>query len=97
MSWWVAYIGLGLFAGLWPAGDWRRIGDGADAGHDVCRTSSVPANEVLHLALGTSVATILFTSISSLRTHHQHGAALWKAVIQITPGILLHGRERCLR
>jgi uncharacterized membrane protein YfcA len=35
------------------------------------------------------MATILFTSLSSLRTHHQHGAVLWKIVIQIAPGILL--------
>ncbi|MEC9085172.1 MAG: TSUP family transporter, partial [Pseudomonadota bacterium] len=26
-----------------------------------------------HLAVGTSLATIVFTSISSIRTHHQHG------------------------
>src|SRR5690554_7896328 len=25
-----------------------------------------------HLAIGTSLATIVFTSISSIRTHHQH-------------------------
>ena len=48
-----------------------------------------PPNEVLHLALGTSMATILFTSLASLRAHHQHGAVLWKIVFQITPGILL--------
>lgn len=31
-----------------------------------------------HLAVGgTSLATIVFTSISSIRTHHQHGAVRW--------------------
>ena len=49
-----------------------------------------PINEVLHLALGTSIATILFTSLASLRAHHQHDAVLWKIVLQITPGILAH-------
>lgn len=48
-----------------------------------------PAREVLHLALGTSMAAILFTSLSSLRAHHTHGAVLWPVVRQLTPGILI--------
>ncbi len=48
-----------------------------------------PAAEVLHLALGTSIATILFTSVSSLRTHHAHQAVLWPILRSLTPGILL--------
>lgn len=47
-----------------------------------------PPSDVLYLALGTSMATILFTALSSLRTHHQHGAVLWPVVFQISPGIL---------
>lgn len=43
----------------------------------------------LHLALGTSMATILFTALASLRKHHQHGAVNWRVVRTITPGILL--------
>lgn len=48
-----------------------------------------PENEVLHLALGTSMATILFTAASSLRAHHAHRAVLWPVVRRLTPGILL--------
>lgn len=48
-----------------------------------------PANEVLHLALGTSIATILFTSLSSLRAHHAHRAVLWPVIRDLTPGILV--------
>lgn len=48
-----------------------------------------PPNQVLHLALGTSMAAIIFTSFASLKTHHQHGAVLWRVVAWITPGILL--------
>lgn len=48
-----------------------------------------PGREVLHLALGTSMATILFTSLSSLRAHHAHQAVLWPVVRDLTPGILL--------
>lgn len=47
-----------------------------------------PAGEVLHLALGTSLATILFTSLSSLRAHHARGAVLWPAMRGLTPGVL---------
>ncbi|MBS1140032.1 MAG: hypothetical protein H6R13_1485 [Proteobacteria bacterium] len=48
-----------------------------------------PGREVLHLALGTSMATILFTSLSSLRAHHAHKAVLWTVMRQLTPGILV--------
>jgi len=47
-----------------------------------------PAGEVLHLALGTSMAAILFTSVSSLRAHHAHGAVMWPALRGLTPGVL---------
>ncbi len=40
------------------------------------------------LALGTSLASILFTSLSSVRAHHRHGAVEWPLVRRITPGIL---------
>ena len=44
---------------------------------------------IQHLALGTSLASILFTSLSSVRSHHGRGAVDWRALRAITPGILL--------
>ncbi len=44
---------------------------------------------VVHMALSTSMASIILTSISSLRAHHSHKAVLWPVVKTITPGILL--------
>lgn len=44
---------------------------------------------VVHLAVGTSLATIVFTSISSIRAHHRRGAVLWPVVRQLTPGIVV--------
>lgn len=45
--------------------------------------------EVLtHLAVGTSLATIVFTSINSIITHHRKGAVLWPVVGWMTVGIL---------
>lgn len=44
---------------------------------------------VQHLALGTSLASIMFTSISSTRAHSKRGAVRWDIWRAITPGILL--------
>lgn len=43
---------------------------------------------ILHLALGTSLASIIFTSLSSVRAHHNHGAVDWRMVRSIAPGIV---------
>lgn len=48
-----------------------------------------PAEYGMHIALGTSMATIVFTSLASLRKHRQHAAVNWRVVRGITPGILL--------
>jgi len=50
---------------------------------------NMPLEKVVHLALGTSMASIIFTSLSSLRAHHFKGAVLWSIVKDITPGIML--------
>ncbi len=41
-----------------------------------------------HLAVGTSLATIVFTSINSVLAHHQRGAVRWPLVGWMTLGIL---------
>lgn len=48
-----------------------------------------PPDIVVHMAIATSLATILFTSLSSVRAHHRHGAVRWPVVLMIAPGILL--------
>ncbi len=48
----------------------------------------LPAPIILHLALGTSLASIMFTSVSSMRAHHGKGAVNWQIFRRITPGIL---------
>lgn len=52
-------------------------------------TQGVPPQYVQQLALGTSLASIMFTSISSARAHHLRGAVQWPIVRNIVPGILL--------
>jgi len=44
---------------------------------------------IMHLALGTSLASIVFTSISSFMSHHKRGAVEWAIVRRIVPGILI--------
>ncbi len=48
-----------------------------------------PGQTLMHLALATSLATIVITSISSTRAHHRHRAVLWPLVMKFTPGILI--------
>jgi len=49
----------------------------------------VPVEKVVHLALGTSMATIVATSISSLWAHHARGAVLWEYVKGMSSGIVV--------
>jgi uncharacterized membrane protein YfcA len=91
MTWWLlGYVALGLFSGF-VAG---LLGVGGGAVMVPILTmlfaaQGFPQSEVLHLALGTSMATIIFTSISSTRAHHAHGAVLWPVVRGIAPGIVV--------
>ncbi|VAW57251.1 Uncharacterized UPF0721 integral membrane protein [hydrothermal vent metagenome] len=50
---------------------------------------NISQNIIMHLALGTSLASIVFTSISSVYSHHQHQSVSWHRAIRLTPGILL--------
>jgi len=44
---------------------------------------------VMHLALGTSLATIIVTSISSLMAHNKNGAVIWPVFTNLAPGMAL--------
>jgi uncharacterized membrane protein YfcA len=44
---------------------------------------------VIHMALATSMATILPGAFASTRTHHAHKAVNWVVVKKMTPGILV--------
>ncbi|MFV0681200.1 sulfite exporter TauE/SafE family protein [Ottowia sp.] len=41
------------------------------------------------MAIATSMATIVFTSISSVRAHHKRGAVRWDIIKRLAPGIVL--------
>lgn len=41
------------------------------------------------MAIATSMATIIFTSVSSVRAHHKRGAVRWDIVKRLAPGIVI--------
>ena len=51
----------------------------------------IDAGLAVKMAIATSMSTILFTSIASVRAHHQRGAVRWDLVRRLAPGIVLGG------
>lgn len=49
----------------------------------------VPNAMAVKMAIATSMATILFTALSSLRAHQRRGAVRWDFVRGMSPGVLL--------
>lgn len=49
----------------------------------------VPADLAVKMAIATSMATIIFTSVSSVRAHHKRGAVRWDIVKSLAPGIVV--------
>ena len=90
LQWLLAYLALGsavgFFAGLFGIG-------GGGIMVPVLTTlfalQGMSPELIVHAALATSLASIITTSISSLRAHHQLDAVNWRVVRGITPGILL--------
>ena len=52
---------------------------------------SVNPDLAVKMAIATSMATIIFTSVSSVRAHHKRGAVRWDLVKGLAPGIVLGG------
>lgn len=48
-----------------------------------------PADAIMHLALGTSLATIIVTSISSLMAHNKKGSVMWPVFKNLAPGMAI--------
>lgn len=88
--WWLAYVALGLFAGFLAG--LLGVGGGAvmvPVLAMIFAAQNFPHEHLLHIALATSMATIIFTAISSLRAHQAHAAVDWRIVRLVTPGIII--------
>ena len=87
---WAAYLGIGALVGF--AAGLLGIGGGVVMVPLlvlVFRAHGMPAEHVLHLALGTALAAMMFTSVASMRAHHAHGAVDWKIARAMAPGMLI--------
>lgn len=92
MEWWLGYAAIGaavgFFAGL------LGIGGGAIIVPLLAllfEAQGMPKAQILHLAVGSGMASILFTSLSSMRAHALRGAVRWDLALALTPGILIGG------
>src|SRR4051812_19231793 len=89
MEWWLGYLAIGLITGFLAG--LLGIGGGALSVPMLVfmfTAQRLPAEHLMHVALGTSMATIVFTSVSSMRAHHAHGAVDWRIARALAPGML---------
>lgn len=92
MELWLGYAAVGaavgFFAGL------LGIGGGAIMVPLLVmlfEAQGLPKAHVLHLAVGSGMASILFTSLSSMRAHAVRGVVRWDLALALTPGLLAGG------
>jgi uncharacterized membrane protein YfcA len=89
-DWWWAYLALGAFVGFFSG--LLGIGGGSTSVPVlafVFAAKGFSPSHVVHLALGTGIASILFTSASSVRSHHLRKAVNWGIVRTMVPGVLI--------
>lgn len=85
-----AYFGIGLVVGFLSG--LLGIGGGIVIVSSLAimfASHGFPAEHVMHLALGSSMACIVLSSIASFRTHDKHGAVDWHVVRNVTPGLIV--------
>ena len=90
MEWWIVYLLMGVFVGFFAG--LLGIGGGlilVTAMVFLFDLQGCPADRIVHSALVTALTSIVFTSISSLRAHHRHGAVRWDIVKMATPGLVI--------
>src|SRR5450432_2366457 len=92
MEWWLfpAFVVLGcvvgFLAGLLGIGGGMTIVPLLTL---IFTREQFPQDQILHMAIATSTATIVFTSLSSVRAHHAHDAVLWPVFWRLAPGMLV--------
>ena len=89
MQWWLAYLAIGA-AGGFIAG-LLGIGGGAlivPLLVFVFHAQGFSPDHVLHMALATTMASIVFTALASARAYHARGSVDWKMARSMVPGTL---------
>ena len=91
MELFIYYIGLGAIAGF--VAGLLGVGGGliiVPVLIIIFQKTNFSPDHIVHMAIATSLATIVFTSISSVYAHHyKYKAVRWDIVKQLTPGIIL--------
>ena len=90
MIWLVAYAAsgaiVGFLAGLLGIGGGMTLVPILSA---LFVAQAMTPDHSVHLALGTAMASIMFTSTAAVREHHRHAAVDWQVVKRMVPGMLL--------
>jgi uncharacterized membrane protein YfcA len=89
VEYWWAYLGIGVAVGFLAG--LLGIGGGmvmVPMLVFVFSARGFPAEHLMHFALATAMATIAFTSLSSVRAHHRHGGVDWGVARAMAPGIV---------
>jgi hypothetical protein len=55
----------------------------------VLPTQGMPADVYMQVAIGTSLAVISVTSLSSTLAHHRHGGVQWPVFARLAPGLMI--------
>jgi uncharacterized protein len=90
MIWIAAYLlsgaVVGLLAGLLGLGGGMTLVPILSA---LFSAQSLSSSYIVHLALGTGMASMVFTSFASVRAHHKLGSVDWGVAKRMVPGMLL--------
>jgi uncharacterized protein len=81
-----AGVGAGLISGLFGVGGGMVI---VPVLLFVFALRDMAPDYLMHMAVGTSLASIVLTSMSSLRAHYALGGILWPVFRRLLPGIVL--------
>jgi len=89
VEWWWAYLAIGaavgFLAGLLGIGGGMVL---VPVQFFVFTAKGFAGEHLMHLSLATGLATIMFTSLSSVRAHHRHGGVDWAVARAMAPGIM---------
>lgn len=90
IEWILLYFSLGAFVGF--MGGLLGVGGGGILVPLLTSTfiyQGLALENVVHLALGTSLASMIISSLSSIRAHALKGTVVWSIAGRIAPGILI--------
>ena len=90
LSYFPLYLLVGIFAGL--SAGLLGIGGGliiVPALLWIFQYQGINDISLIHIAIGTSLASIIFTSISSIYAHHRKAAIIWPIFWSLAPSIVI--------